>query len=190
MIENVVSVDDLRSLARSNRTSNEFQSIPKRRLDEVVEQGWKIAKENKTSFRMVREKSKPNLLEDRVWSMLYKMGFTHFSGKGGAHLAVDARNPDGPKNQIDVVGLDSEVALAIECKTTTEENKYLSKDDVEQLKKFADIFGAEPWIAIKFKGCEWYFISLEDIAKTSKNFIINIDTAKNNGLLFEEIINK
>ena len=130
MIENVVSVDDLRSLARSNRTSNEFQSIPKRRLDEVVEQGWKIAKENKTSFRMVREKSKPNLLEDRVWSMLYKMGFTHFSGKGGAHLAVDARNPDGPKNQIDVVGLDSEVALAIECKTAVQPRRSSSFQDV------------------------------------------------------------
>ena len=80
--------------------------------------------------------------------------------------------------------------LAIECKTCVKNSKYMPKADIEQLKDFADIFGAEPWIAIKFKGCEWYFISLEDIAKTSKNFIINVDTAQNQGLLFEEIINK
>ena len=90
----------------------------------------------------------------------------------------------------DVLATNKLRKLAIECKTSTENSKYLPKEDIGQLKKFADIFGAEPWIAIKFKGCEWYFISLEDIEKTGKNFIINVDTAKNNGLLFEEIINK
>ena len=42
--------------------------------------------------------------------------------------------------------------LAIECKTSVDDSKYLPKEDIEQLKKFADIFGAEPWVAIKFKG--------------------------------------
>ena len=78
--------------------------------------------------------------------------------------------------------------LAIECKTCIEENKYLPKEDAEQLKKFADIFGAEPWIAIRFKGYEWYFISLEDMPETKKSFIIDIGTAKSKGLLFEEMI--
>lgn len=78
--------------------------------------------------------------------------------------------------------------LAIECKTCIEENKYLPKGDVEQLKKFADIFGAEPWIAIRFKGYDWYFISLEDMLETKKGFSIDVDAAKSKGLLFEEII--
>ena len=78
--------------------------------------------------------------------------------------------------------------LAIECKTCIEENKYLPKEDVEQLKTFADIFGAEPWIAIRFKGYDWYFISLEDMSETKKGFSIGVDAAKSKGLLFEEII--
>ena len=80
--------------------------------------------------------------------------------------------------------------LAIECKTCIEKSKYLPKEDVEQLKKFSEIFGAEPWIAIKFKGHEWYFVSLEDITETKKSFIVDVNIAKNNGLLFEEIIRK
>jgi len=80
--------------------------------------------------------------------------------------------------------------LAIECKTCIEKSKYLPKEDVEQLKQFSDIFGAEPWIAIKFKGHEWYFVSLEDMQETDKNYLINTDIAKNSGLLFEEMIDK
>ena len=80
--------------------------------------------------------------------------------------------------------------LAIECKTCIEKCKYLPKEDVEQLKKFADIFGAEPWIAIKFRGYDWHFVSLDDITETEKSFIIDINIAKNKGLLFEEMIEK
>jgi Holliday junction resolvase len=78
--------------------------------------------------------------------------------------------------------------LAIECKTCVKEHKYLPKGDIEQLKKFADIFGAEPWIAVRFKGHDWYFISLGDMAETKKSFIIDAGTAKSKGLLFEEMI--
>ena len=80
--------------------------------------------------------------------------------------------------------------LAIECKTSIKESKYLPKEDIQQLKNFADVFGAEPWIAIKFKSSNWYFVSLEDIEETKKSFIIDNDIVKNKGLLFEEIINK
>ena len=80
--------------------------------------------------------------------------------------------------------------LAIECKITKDNKKYFEKNSVFALKKFADIFGAEPWIAIKFKGYEWYFVSLEDMTETGKNFIIDVNTAQSKGLLFEEMTDK
>ncbi len=80
--------------------------------------------------------------------------------------------------------------LAIECKTSIEKSKDIPKDDVEQLKRFAEIFGAEPWIAVMFKGHEWYFVSLEDIEEKGKSFIIDANNAKCKGLLFEELIKK
>ena len=80
--------------------------------------------------------------------------------------------------------------LAVECKVTKENKKYFEKNDIFALKKFADIFGAEPWVAVKFKGYEWYFVSLEDMIETGKNFIIDINTARSRGLLFEEMTDK
>jgi Holliday junction resolvase len=78
--------------------------------------------------------------------------------------------------------------LAIECKTSKETSKYLTKDEVEQLKVFAKIFGAEPWIGVKFNREEWFFLNVEDLKCTGNNFLVSVDMARNKGLLFEELI--
>ena len=78
--------------------------------------------------------------------------------------------------------------LAIEAKTTKENKKYLKKDEVSELKKFSELFGAEPWIAVKFKGVEWLFLPLEEIIETKKCFLVNIEIVKRRGVLFEELV--
>lgn len=78
--------------------------------------------------------------------------------------------------------------LAIECKVTKDKSKYLEKEVVEQLKEFSNIFGAEPWIAVKFKGSDWFFLNIEDIEETDKCYVIEKELAERKGLLFEEII--
>lgn len=78
--------------------------------------------------------------------------------------------------------------LAIECKTSIDKCKYLSKEQVGQLKEFAELFGAEPWIAIKFKGYEWHFISLSDLIEKNKSYVIDLEGMMAKGLLFEEMV--
>ena len=78
--------------------------------------------------------------------------------------------------------------LAIECKSTKDKKKYLDKYDVEQLKEFCDIFGAEPWFAVRFAKTNWLFLSLEDIEKTEKGYVIDYKVAERRGLLIDEVI--
>ncbi len=80
--------------------------------------------------------------------------------------------------------------LAIECKVTKNKKKYFKKNEIEALKKFASMFGAEPWVAIKFKGYEWFFMPVEDLVETGKCFLADVGKAQSIGLLFEEIIKK
>ena len=88
----------------------------------------------------------------------------------------------------DVIAAKQGRKLAIECKTTKDTKKYLSKQDIVQLKTFASKFGAEPWIGIKFNTLDWYFISLDDLERTKNGFVVSIKLAKDKGLLFEELI--
>ena len=78
--------------------------------------------------------------------------------------------------------------VAIECKTCGKNNKYMTKDEINQLKTFSDLFGSEPWIAIKFDRHEWLFISPDDLKNTGNNFLVSLDIAEKKGLLFEEFI--
>lgn len=78
--------------------------------------------------------------------------------------------------------------LAIECKSTKENKKYLDEDDIKQLKEFCDIFGAEPWFAVRFARTSWLFLSLEDIEKTENGYVIDSKVAERRGLLIDELL--
>lgn len=123
MLENVISTDNLRSLSRRKSRDREFRTVRNNDVPDHAAQGWEIQRKNKTGTRLSRPKRREILLEDRVWSLLYAMGFTHLSGEGGALLHLDPKRDDGPKNQIDVVGLDPEIAIAVECKSASNPRK-------------------------------------------------------------------
>lgn len=78
--------------------------------------------------------------------------------------------------------------LAIECKTSKDKNKYLTKDEVKQLKIFSDVFGAEPWVAVKFDKTVWMFMSLDDIEDAGNNYVVSKEKAEKEGFIFEEVI--
>lgn len=78
--------------------------------------------------------------------------------------------------------------LAIECKTTKNTKQYLKQKQVDELRHFAEVFGAEPWIGVRFDHMQWYFMNLEDMEITEgNNYVITIENAKRKGLLFEEL---
>ena len=89
----------------------------RRLAEDEISKGWKPKRSGKVSVRLERPKNPGKLLEDRVWSLLYDMQFDQLSGPGGGKLLVDARNTEGPTSQLDVVGIDADIALAIECKS-------------------------------------------------------------------------
>ncbi len=78
--------------------------------------------------------------------------------------------------------------LAIECKSTKKKKKYLEEYDMNQLRDFCNIFGAEPWFAVRFARKEWLFLSLEDIEKTENGYVIDTKVAERRGLLIDELI--
>lgn len=78
--------------------------------------------------------------------------------------------------------------LAIECKTSKSSGKYIEKEGIEQLREFAEMFNAEPYVAVKFDRKDWLFLTLEDLEDSGRNFMINKKKAEMKGILFEELI--
>jgi holliday junction resolvase Hjr len=88
----------------------------------------------------------------------------------------------------DIMASNNVRKLAIECKLTTDERKYFTRQEVDELKYFAEKFGAEPWLAVKFFREEWRFFTPEDATETPASFVVTLAQAKSRGILFEELI--
>jgi len=89
----------------------------------------------------------------------------------------------------DVIASNNLRKLAVECKSTSGVNQYFKEKEIAELEKFSRMFGAEPWVAIRFDNEGWYFFSLEDLRKTESQFSMSLRDAKSIGLTFEELIN-
>lgn len=90
----------------------------------------------------------------------------------------------------DVLASNAVRRLAIEAKITKDHYKHFGKEEIEDLRTFATRFGAEAWIAVKFKGNDWFFLTLEDLQETGENYSIPLELAKRRGLSFNELIGK
>lgn len=87
----------------------------------------------------------------------------------------------------DILASNRKRKLAVECKANKGKYQYLTKEEISELQKFCGIFGAEAWVGVKFS-TDWYFISLDDMKETGKNFVVSRDLAKQKGMTFDEFI--
>jgi len=78
--------------------------------------------------------------------------------------------------------------LAIECKAVNDIKKYFTEKEITELVFFANKFGAEAWVAVRFDRIDWFFLTIEDLEKTDKSYYVDIRIAKNKGLSFEQVI--
>lgn len=89
----------------------------------------------------------------------------------------------------DIIASNSNRQLAIEAKITKDKYRHFAAREINELQQFSDKFNAEPWIAIKFKGNDWFFLRIADLTLTGENYSVSEDLAKNKGLSFDSLIN-
>jgi len=89
----------------------------------------------------------------------------------------------------DVLAGNGKIYIAIEVKTTTRNKFYVDSHQIDGLYEFCDIFGAIPYIGVKFKYIKWIFLSPEKIERTrSDNYRVEKSTALIDGLELDEIL--
>jgi DNA sulfur modification protein DndB len=119
MLSNIGLQSDLSGLARRKARSYETKTINEALFPEYESKGWVLLRKNKKSIQIKKDKSHNVLLEDNVWMLFYKMGFQYLSMEGGCKVQMGSTS-DAPTSQIDVVAIDEEIAIAIECRSSNE----------------------------------------------------------------------
>lgn len=91
----------------------------------------------------------------------------------------------------DVIAGNGKIYLAFEVKTTSKERIYIESGKIGGLRAFSDLFGAKPYVGIKFKYKKWLFLSPEALILTkNKNYRLDLDLALKKGLELDEILGK
>ena len=88
----------------------------------------------------------------------------------------------------DILASKNNKVIAIECKVTSDNHKYLEKQEIVDLVEFCRLFSAIPYIAVKFNREGWFFLRIQDLKETDKSFMVDLDLAKYKGMLFETVI--
>ena len=88
----------------------------------------------------------------------------------------------------DILASNAARTLAIECKSSGDLSRHLQKGQVEDLVKFAKLFGAEPWIGARFNDMKWAFFAPDDLKKTGSGFSVSVKMIREKGLTFEQLI--
>lgn len=135
MIEGLGQRDELLALARQKARDYDAKSLHVADLEIAIADGWSEQRRGKRTVRVTRPKAKPVVLEDRVWMLMYRLGFAELSGERGAVLSANGSDPEASKNQLDCVAIDTEVALAVECKSFQDPKR--DPKFQEKLSKFA-----------------------------------------------------
>lgn len=107
--------------------------------------------------------------------------------RGFAVMRAPASGSSTKMPQPDIVAGNSErdVQFAIEAKTTHSDNFYITHESLSQLVEFAQRFGCQPIVALKFKGRgrSWLFFEPQHLAVTAGlNFKITLGEALQKGM--------
>ncbi len=124
-----VSGTDLERERRQRRKAAHEKTVPLGQVSNYADDGWEIVRRNKRTARVQKAKPEDQRLEDDVWTLLADMGFCEISQGRHFKIPVSGSTLGVPPKQIDVLAVDSDTAMVVECKASdTIRSRSLQKD--------------------------------------------------------------
>lgn len=149
-------------------------------------QGWVLDKTLKYAVWMRRPKKHDVAFEDRVWAMCARLGFSGLSKD--RRLRLSYGKAENERKQVDVLAVDDEVVLVIECKSSDAEQPRTEtfKTEIEAIQGYrAGLVGA---IHQQFPGLKVKFVFATNNIYVSKETLARIENA-DIAYLDEEAVN-
>jgi DGQHR domain-containing protein len=117
--DGLVSGDEAKKVAVARAKSVDEKTVSANKKDALetkvqgeIQDGWAVAKKNKSSVRMAKPKPVDRQLEDDVWTLLYKLGFKELNATRNFTIKL---GENSPARQIDIFAKDSETVFIVEC---------------------------------------------------------------------------
>lgn len=113
-------------------------SVKEESVADCEADGWEVDKPLKTKVRLKRQKPIAQRLENRLWYLLFRLGYPEMSQGVDFKVLIERKGSDPLLKQIDVFAKDDETAVIAECKTTQRVRRRSLQKDIEE---FANLKG-------------------------------------------------
>ena len=120
--EKMVSGNDLANIRTQRGKAYVYDAVKPQLVDGYLQLGWEIDKELKTKVRIKQAKPADEAFEDRVWMLFARMGFHFLNRDRHLEIPYEKNNPNLTQ-QVDVLAIDDEVAIVVECKSALSTDK-------------------------------------------------------------------
>lgn len=114
-------------------------SVSKGEVGEYLQNGWSIDRELKQRVRLTKPLPHDEQLENRVWLLLYRMGYHELSSGRNFTIEIVRKGIDVTRKQIDVLAKDAETIIVAECKSSEDIRRRSLQKDIDE---FASLKGA------------------------------------------------
>lgn len=162
--DDLISDEDLKKVASIKKKDKIRKTIKKGEIQDYLDNEWNIVKNNKSGSAVMETKKKiGDAFEDEVWSIFYKMGFKTMNGSHDFEVSYSKNNPNLTK-QLDVVAIDDEVVVIVECKEAEKMTQGNWKKELESIHGYKDDVIKE--LRTKYPNKKYIYIF------ATKNFII------------------
>ena len=128
-VAGVITGDAIQAELRKRKGAFLEMTVPMSSESVHIDNGWEVIRRNKKTLRVRKHKPVDQKLEDDVWVLLALMGFGDMSQGRHFKIPVSSNQANVPPKQIDVLAVDAETALVVECKASRDlRQRSLQKD--------------------------------------------------------------
>ncbi|MGE4489804.1 MAG: DGQHR domain-containing protein [Kiritimatiellales bacterium] len=131
---NTMTIDSGKLSREAAKRRKPFQelSLAKSIVPEYVSDGWEIQKELKITTRVRKPFSHDEKLENRVWHLLFLLGYPEISTGRNFQVKIHRKGADLYKKQVDVLAKDDETVIVTECKSSEKISRRSLQKDIEE----------------------------------------------------------
>lgn len=125
----LIRIDNAKSIYNKKRSLFVEKKIPLGEEEQALSEGYEVVKRLKNELIVKKEKKHNVAFEDEIWCLFYEMGFVELND-GQYNLKYGDENENFTK-QIDVLAMDEETIILVECKSAEKLKPGNFKQNIE-----------------------------------------------------------
>ena len=127
---------EMRDQYKARKNPFDVVSVYHNQADKYKDMGFRETKATKRKVTLAKEKDTGRQFEDQVWCLFYELGFKALNNDD--NLKVQWGEYPGDSQQLDIVAVNEECIIVVECKAASKSTQHSFKSELYNMEHYMD----------------------------------------------------